>query len=90
MADELTRRQFATARRLADELSDDVTVLPTHGFGSFCSSAAADSQTADVDPRYGVATSTIGQQRLENIALTIKDEEAFVTTILEGLDAYPR
>ena len=50
MADELTRHQFATARRLAAELADDVTVLPTHGFGSFCSSAAADAQTADVDP----------------------------------------
>ena len=90
MAEELTRRQFATARRLAELLEDDVTVLPTHGFGSFCSSAAADAQTADVDPRYGVATSTIGQQRLENIALTIQDEEAFVSTILSGLDAYPR
>ena len=90
MAEELTRRQFNTARRLADELADDVTVLPTHGFGSFCSSAAADAQTADVDPRYGVATSTIGRQRLENIALTIEDEETFVSTILAGLDAYPR
>jgi hydroxyacylglutathione hydrolase len=90
MAEDLTRRQFATARRLADVLDDDVTVLPTHGFGSFCSSAAADAQTADVDPRYGVATSTIGQQRLENIALTVQDEEAFVTAILSGLDAYPR
>ena len=90
MADELTRHQFATARRLAAELADDVTVLPTHGFGSFCSSAAADAQTADVDPSYGVATSTIGQQRLENLALTIVDEETFVSTILSGLDAYPR
>ena len=90
LADELTRHQFATARRLATELADDVTVMPTHGFGSFCSSAAADAQTADVDPRYGVATSTIGQQRLENIALTIVDEEVFVSTILSGLDAYPR
>ena len=90
MAEQLTRHQFATARRLAEELGDDVTVLPTHGFGSFCSSAAADAQTADVDPRYGVATSTIGQQRLENIALTIGDEETFVRTILAGLDAYPR
>ena len=90
MAEQLTRHQFATARRLASELADDVTVLPTHGFGSFCSSAAADAQTADVDPRYGVATSTVGQQRLENIALTIADEETFVTTILSGLDAYPR
>ncbi len=90
MAEELTRHQFATAHRLADVLDDDATVLPTHGFGSFCSSSAADVQTADVDPRYGVTTSTIGQQRRENIALTIKDEEAFVTTILSGLDAYPR
>jgi hydroxyacylglutathione hydrolase len=90
MADELTRHQFATARRLSRELADDVTVLPTHGFGSFCSSAAADTQTADVDPRYGVATSTMGQQRRENIALTTSDEEDFVRTILGGLDAYPR
>lgn len=90
MAEELTRRQFGSARRLAEELGDDVTVLPTHGFGSFCSSAAADAQAADVDPRYGVATSTIGQQRRENIALTIEDEETFVSTILAGLDAYPR
>ncbi len=90
MAEELTRHQFASARRLAEELGDDVTVLPTHGFGSFCSSSAADAQTADVDPRYGVATSTIGQQRLENIALTMQDEEAFVNVILSGLDAYPR
>jgi glyoxylase-like metal-dependent hydrolase (beta-lactamase superfamily II)/rhodanese-related sulfurtransferase len=90
MAEELTRRQYASARRLAAELADDVTVLPTHGFGSFCSSAAVDVQTAAVDPRYGVATSTIGQQRLENIALTIGDEQRFVDTILSGLDAYPR
>jgi hydroxyacylglutathione hydrolase len=90
MADELTRRQFASVRRLAAELADDATVLPTHGFGSFCSSAAADAQTADVDPRYGVATSTIGVQRRENIALTIVDEQTFVDTILGGLDAYPR
>ncbi len=89
-AEELTRLQFATARRLADVLDDDVTVLPTHGFGSFCSSAAADAQSAAVDPRYGVTTSTIGQQRLENIALTVVDEATFVTTILSGLDAYPR
>jgi len=89
-AEELTRRQYASARRLAAELSDDVTVLPTHGFGSFCSSAAADAATTDVDPRHGVATSTIGAQRLDNIALTIGDEQTFVDTILSGLGAYPR
>jgi len=37
-----------------------------------------------------VAASTIGQQRFENIGLTIGDEETFVRTILDGLDASPR
>jgi hydroxyacylglutathione hydrolase len=90
MAEELTRKQYATAQRLATELDDETTVLPTHGFGSFCSSAAADEQTADVDPKYGVETSTIGEQKQANLALTITDEEEFVTTLLNGLDAYPR
>jgi hydroxyacylglutathione hydrolase len=90
LAEELTRKQYATAQRLAAELADDTTVLPTHGFGSFCSSAAADEQTADVDPKYGVETSTIGEQKRANLALTITDEEEFVTTLLNGLDAYPR
>jgi hydroxyacylglutathione hydrolase len=90
MAEELTRKQYATAQRLASELTDDTTVLPTHGFGSFCSSAAADEQTADVDPKYGVETSTIGEQKRANLALTITDEEEFVSTLLSGLDAYPR
>jgi hydroxyacylglutathione hydrolase len=90
LAEELTRKQYATAQRLASELDDDTIVLPTHGFGSFCSSAAADDQTADVDPKYGVETSTIGEQREANLALTITDEEEFVETLLTGLDAYPR
>lgn len=90
LAEELTRHQFATARRLASELTDDTTVLPTHGFGSFCSSAAADEQTSNVDPKYGVETSTIGEQKQVNLALTITDEEEFVNTLLSGLDAYPR
>ena len=90
MAEELTRKQHASAKRLADELDDDTTILPTHGFGSFCSSAAADEQTANVDPKYGVETSTIGQQRQANLALTITDEDEFVEKLLSGLDAYPR
>ncbi len=90
MKEELTRLQFASAHRLAGELPDDTTVLPTHGFGSFCSSAAADEQTSNVDPRYGVETSTIGEQKEANVALTITDEDEFVEVLLSGLDAYPR
>jgi len=33
----LTRAQYRSVRRLAEELPDDVAVYPTHGFGSFCS-----------------------------------------------------
>jgi hydroxyacylglutathione hydrolase len=80
MTEELTRKQYATAQRLARSSTDDTTVLPTHGFGSFCSSAAADEQTSNVDPKYGVETSTIAEQKRANVALTITDEEEFVET----------
>jgi hydroxyacylglutathione hydrolase len=89
-AEELTRAQYATARRLADELGDDTVVLPTHGFGSFCSSAAADETTSHVDPNTGVEISTIGEQKQVNLALTITDADEFVARLLGGLDAYPR
>jgi hydroxyacylglutathione hydrolase len=88
--EQLTRHQFATAHRLAEELDDDTTVLPTHGFGSFCSSAAADEHSSSVDPKYGVETSTIGEQKRANVALTITDEQEFVELLISGLDAYPR
>ncbi len=89
-APELTRAQFASARRLAAELPDETTILPTHGFGSFCSSAAGDETSSELDPLYGVDTSTIGEQRHANLALTITDEDRFVEVLLAGLDAYPR
>ncbi len=90
MTEELTRLQHATAQRLVSELPDETTVLPTHGFGSFCSSAAADEQTSNVEPKYGVETSTIADQKRANVALTITDTEEFVKTLMDGLDAYPR
>ena len=90
MADQLTRAQHATARRLADELDDDTTVLPTHGFGSFCSSAASDETSSHTDPNSGIEISTIGEQKRVNLALTITDTDEFVAKLLGGLDAYPR
>lgn len=76
----LTRDQLRSVRRLAHELPDSTQVLPTHGFGSFCSSAA----TSDVD------SSTIGEERRTNIALTVGDEDRFVEELLGGLTAHPR
>jgi hydroxyacylglutathione hydrolase len=77
LTEELTHRQYASVRRLADELPAGTAVLPTHGFGSFCSAT----------PTAGTA-STLAEQRSENPALT-QTEEEFVRTLLDGLDAYP-
>jgi hydroxyacylglutathione hydrolase len=77
LTETLTHQQHASVRRLADELPADTAVLPTHGFGSFCSAT----------PTSGTA-STVEQQRTQNPALT-QDEEEFVRTLLAGLDAYP-
>jgi glyoxylase-like metal-dependent hydrolase (beta-lactamase superfamily II)/rhodanese-related sulfurtransferase len=76
----LTRAQFRSARRLADELPSTVAVYPTHGFGSFCASGEA----SDAD------ASTLGDERRHNPALTTDDEDAFVAHVVRGLGAYPR
>ncbi|GAB4083160.1 MBL fold metallo-hydrolase [Modestobacter muralis] len=78
-AEGLTRDQYRSARRLATELPDETRVYPTHGFGSFCSSGSAT----------GGDSSTIGEQKQVNDALTTDDEDTFVTRLLAGLDAYP-
>ncbi len=78
--EELTRAQYQSAHRLADELPGAVSVLPTHGFGGFCSSASSS----------GSDHSTIAEERRTNIALTASDEGSFVEKLLAGLTAYPR
>ncbi|MFG2965096.1 rhodanese-like domain-containing protein [Streptomyces sp. NPDC048288] len=74
---ELARAQHASAQRLAAELPDATAVLPTHGFGSFCSAGDAS----------GTAT-TIGREREVNEAL-VKDVDTFVAELLAGLDDVP-
>ncbi|WP_199888255.1 MBL fold metallo-hydrolase, partial [Streptomyces badius] len=77
LTEQLARAQYASANRLADALPDDTAVLPTHGFGSFCSSAQAD----------GDAT-TIGREKTANAALTV-DVDTFVAELLAGLEDVP-
>ena len=78
----LTRRlalaQHASAHRLAAELADEVRVLPTHGFGSFCTGTRSGA---------GGAT-TIGREKQANPAL-VQDADAFVAALLSGLDDVP-
>jgi len=74
---DLVRHQHATAQWLAALLPDDAELYPTHGFGSFCSSAQSDANA-----------STIGAEKKSNPVLT-QDEETYVRELLDGLGAYP-
>jgi len=75
--DELLHHQFDSAQRLA-QLPDAAAVLPTHGFGSFCSAGSTGGATA----------STIGTEKRVNPVLT-EPENAWAQSILAGLDDYP-
>ncbi|AZM73782.1 MBL fold metallo-hydrolase [Streptomyces sp. KPB2] len=77
LTEELARAQHASVHRLAGQLEDGVSVLPTHGFGSFCSSSAS-----------GGEHSTIGAEKAANPAL-VQDVETFVRELLAGLDDVP-
>ena len=46
--DELTHAQYRSVRRLAAELPADTEVLPTHGFGSFCSATPTSGDASTV------------------------------------------
>src|SRR6266487_2141483 len=73
----LVRLQFGSARRLAAGLPDATPVLPTHGFGSFCSATQAEG-----------TSSTIGQEKRGNPALTLGESD-YAEALLAGLDVWP-
>ena len=73
----LARHQHASAQRLAAELPDEVEVLPTHGFGSFCAATQSDA-----------TESTIGEEKRSNPVLT-QDEQTYVDELVAGLGAWP-
>lgn len=77
-AAELARAQHASAARLAATLPDAVAVLPTHGFGSFCTAT----------PTTGADSSTIGEEKAGNPVLTLTTDR-YVADLMAGLDAYP-
>jgi hydroxyacylglutathione hydrolase len=77
--DALTRDQYASVRRLADEAGPEAGLYPTHGFGSFCS----------VGPSTSSKASTIGEQLEVNHALKDPDPDHFVAELLANLAAYP-
>jgi len=59
-ADELAQAQWHSVRRLLSRLDDGTRVLPTHGFGSFCSATPAAGAAAE--------ELTVGRERERNMA----------------------
>ncbi len=80
VTDRLSHLQHRSARRISEELPDDAAILPTHGFGSLCSAGFPVGAADTADARH---------QRAENPAL-LMDEDAFVSRLVAGLDAFPR
>ena len=74
----LARSLFRALHDRILSLPDDLPVYPTHGAGSFCSTAAD-----------GDRTTTIGQERAANPLLAAPDEDAFVDLLLGTLGTYP-
>lgn len=79
LAEGLTRQQYRSVHRLADELPGAASVQPTHGAGSFCAIIPGGDET----------TSTIERERRQNSALTAVDEESFVRAQLDGATLFP-
>jgi hydroxyacylglutathione hydrolase len=74
---ELARKQHASLRRLA-ALPPETELWPTHGGGSFCSTAAR-----------GGGTSSIGAELASNPLLAARDEDEFVGRLIATLGSYP-
>ena len=77
LTEPLARAQWASMRRIGQDVTRSAQVYPTHGFGSFCSATATVGNE-----------STIQEQMLSNPAFTV-DEETFVSELIAGLDAFP-
>lgn len=75
----LAQHQWRSARRLLDSLPSAARVLPTHGFGSFCSAHKVDVLALG---------ETIGTERQRNPAALL-DLEAFVNSLLADLPPVP-
>jgi hydroxyacylglutathione hydrolase len=80
LTEPLAKAQYHSVRRLAEKFPEHFGVFPTHGFGSFCSSVATT----------GGSTSTLGDEKRNNIVFKFDDEELFAKTIIAGLTAYPK
>lgn len=77
--EDLAKEMFKTLREKFVQLPDNTLVYPAHGAGSLCGKALKD-----------VRFSTMGEERKQNYALQIDDEDTFVNTLLEDQPYIPK
>ncbi len=75
----LTRSQYRSAYRLADTLPGKTQLMPTHGFGSFCSSVSVETS----------GDSTLAGERDVNIVFKYDLEDDFVEMLMASYDPFP-
>jgi hydroxyacylglutathione hydrolase len=79
MTETLTHAQYRSAHRLVEQYPADAALLPTHGFGSFCSAVSV-QETSD---------GTLGGERKVNIVFKYDDEDEFVAMLMASYDPFP-
>lgn len=76
--EDLARKMYHTINHVFKKLEDDIIVYPAHGAGSLCGKNMSDD-----------TSSTIGREKEENWAFSVKEEAAFVKALLEGQPFVP-
>ncbi|MHB1521816.1 MAG: MBL fold metallo-hydrolase [Ferrimicrobium sp.] len=79
MTEPLTRAQYRSAHRLVGELPGEAQLMPTHGFGSFCSAVSVQEDS----------DGTLGGERRVNIVFKYPNEDDFVRMLMASYDPYP-
>ncbi|TDI70087.1 MAG: MBL fold metallo-hydrolase [Bacteroidetes bacterium] len=75
----LARMMYKTLNEVFEPMDDDVLVYPAHGAGSLCGKQMAED-----------TYSTIGQEKKQNWAFQIDNEELFVKSLLEDQPFIPK
>src|SRR5690606_19041812 len=75
---ELAEMMYDTVTNKFNDLPDETIVYPAHGAGSLCGKNLSDA-----------ASSTLGDERMNNWAFKDQSKEQFMTTLLDGQPFIP-
>jgi len=75
----LAKMMYRTLKQVFEPLENDILVYPTHGAGSLCGKQMNED-----------TYSTIGQEKKQNWAFQVDDEELFVKSLLEDQPFIPK